>query len=128
MYRFHVWLVLRGRRDEDRYDGIASSHAQIRERWSDVGAVPSDPLHWVNGEAILQCSGSRNHRGDTHQQLEAVLTWTIRELPATHGLVYWCDDEDAEAYVYRVLVVARGTVEERSDPFLSPIVPTVEDP
>ena len=53
----------------------------------------------------------------------------IRITPGSYGLLYTLDDEDAaHVNAFRVYVLARGALVERTDPFLSPFVPVVEDP
>ncbi len=52
-----------------------------------------------------------------------------RVAPESYGLPGTRDDEDpAHEQAFRVFVLARGTLAERADPFLSPFVPSVEDP
>lgn len=49
------------------------------------------------------------------------------KLPDSYGLLYLHDDEaEGQDNEFRVWRLARGTFEERSDPFLSPYCPTVE--
>ena len=54
------------------------------------------------------------------------------DLTGSYGLLYVLDDEDYQDGDYqnefRVWRLVRGALEERSDPFLSPFIPTVEDP
>jgi hypothetical protein len=52
-----------------------------------------------------------------------------RELPDSYGLLYVRDDDHTEFdNEFRVWRMARGDFSERADPFLSPVIPTVERP
>jgi hypothetical protein len=65
--------------------------------------------------------------GNTHV-LEA---WrTIGQLaPGSYGLLYVHDDEDAgRDNSWVVYTMTRGMVAERSDTWLSPVVPVLQDP
>jgi hypothetical protein len=90
--------------------------------------------HMNNARGILTMSSSRNHRGTEPTVLE-VLAWLARNAPASYGLVYLHDDEDAgesarahgrdgtdHTHAFRVWRLLHGNVEEFDDPFLSPIV------
>jgi hypothetical protein len=55
--------------------------------------------------------------------------WIAAELPHSYGLLYAHDDEAlGQENEFRVWRLARGEIEERPDPFLSPYIPTVELP
>ncbi|MDX6284153.1 MAG: hypothetical protein QOH03_5224 [Kribbellaceae bacterium] len=67
----------------------------------------------------------RTHSADVHGLLELV----GERLPGSWGLLYEQDDEREQLPgpdVYRVTTMVRGRLEERMDPFFSPIVPVVE--
>lgn len=82
-------------------------------------------------DGILHLSSVRNHRGS---QLTAVdvLTWLAEHGPGSYGLVYLHDDEDLSrtsndhSNEFRVWRLRRGLVEELSDPFFSPIIPSLD--
>jgi hypothetical protein len=132
MYEFHMWLLLRESTTEVDEGSLLAKLTDLRTllvaKLPD--AVPASPIFSLNYEHLLQCSVAHNHRGDTHVRLLAVLSSVAQNLPGSYGLVYWHDDEvpgGGNGDAYRVLVVARGAIMDRSDPFLSPISPTVED-
>ena len=47
----------------------------------------------------------------------------------SYGLIYLYNDEDinGKENQFQVFSLARGVIRENSDPFLSPIIPTIED-
>lgn len=47
----------------------------------------------------------------------------------SYGLIYLYDDEDTggNENAFQVFSLARGVLKNREDPFLSPIIPTIED-
>lgn len=132
MYSYHLWIVLRESTTESDTGSLSSKLADLSALIGKkmASAVPSSPLSAINNEHVLQCSASHNHRGDVHDRLLSVLEWLAHTLPGSYGLVYWNDDERPGRHVYdgyNVLVVARGSVAQRYDPFLSPVAPVVED-
>ncbi|MGR6542089.1 Imm7 family immunity protein [Paenibacillus tundrae] len=48
--------------------------------------------------------------------------------PGSYGMLYVFNDEHPKHFnEFNVYVLTRGNVEERNDPFLSPLIPTVAD-
>jgi len=131
MYEYHLWIVLSESTAESDEGGLLQKLGRLRSLVRDtLHPAPAEAVHAVNYQHVLQCSVARNHRGDSHERLMAVLTWITTELPGSHGLVYWYDDEPHEGSLFdgfRVIVLARGQLAHRYDPFLSPLVPVVED-
>jgi hypothetical protein len=133
MYDVHLWIILRESTLESDQGSLGNKLQALREVVAETlpDAVPRSPIHALNFEYILQCSVSHNHRGDAHDRLLSVLAVITRTLPGSYGLAYWFDDEqqdtDGHSAKYNVLVVARGLVDSRMDPFLSPLVSVVED-
>ncbi len=85
----------------------------------------------LNGDLhVLSVAGHRNHRCETALDL---FRWLAINGPGSYGLLYVRDDEDFRrggdfGNEFRVWRLARGVLEEQDDPFLSPPIPTVEDP
>ena len=132
MYSWHAWIVLSESTTESDEGSLSHKlellRAEVRERR--LYTVPEDPVCAVNYDHLFQCSGSHNHRGDAHERLISIVQWIAERLPGSHGLIYWRDDEILGNSVYNgynVIVVARGRLHHRYDPFLSPTVPNIED-
>lgn len=87
-----------------------------------------------NHRGILIFCVSRNHRSSSVWDM---IRWIAEHGSGSYGLFYVHDDEDKagnDTYgrgiddfsnVFRVHRIANGIVTEMSDPFLSPIVPTL---
>jgi hypothetical protein len=131
MYSYHLWIILRESTSEADTGSFAGKLDELRALvGAKLSAVSATPVQALNVEHILQCSESHNHRGDVHDRLLLVLKWIIKEFPGSYGLVYWYDDERpgrASFDGYNVIVIARGALLHRYDPFISPIAPTVEE-
>jgi len=131
MYTYHLWIVLRETTDDPDCGSLSKRIDELRASIkAKLLPVPTDPISQVNYKQVFQCSESHNHRGDTHSRLLDVLSWIAKSLPGSYGLVYWYDDESPGRHHfdgYRVIRIARGLLDDRYDPFLSPIAPVVED-
>ncbi|MFE3170490.1 Imm7 family immunity protein [Amycolatopsis sp. NPDC059090] len=134
MYKFHGWFDLAespGEPEwgEEKFDELIED---VRER--------VDAVDWMSGEArlkvfngmfVLWVNGMPNHTGVHRAELDELLGYIARVLPGSHGILYEWDEESSEwpwPYGYRVRVMARGEISVRTDPFLSPLQPVVEDP
>jgi len=133
MYEYRLWIELSESTEESDCGQLEAKilelQALINEKLTLIRS-PTECIFHVNYCDIFQCSAGTNHRGRAHEDLLEVLEHLIKILPGSHGLVYWVDDEDPGASYfdgYRVLVIARGQIHERFDPFLSPLTPVVED-
>ena len=132
MYECHFWLLLRESTSDVDGGSLELKLQEIRRLIADKlpDAIPACPVHELNYEHLLQGSVAHNHRGDTHVRLLAVLSAIAESLPGSYGLVYWHDDEIRDSRSsnrYNVIVVVRGTISDRADPFLSPVSPMLED-
>ena len=130
MYFFHTWAKLDDGAD-DELGHFASKTRKLREiAATRLGIEGQEIVFGINFSTIFQCSASHNRRRSHHDDLWSVLQWICKELPGSHGLTYWWDDEIPGAQYfdgYKVIVMRRGLLEERFDPFLSPTRPVVED-
>ena len=90
--------------------------------------------HLNNHRGILMFCVSRNHRAS---HVWGMIQWIAEHGTGSYGLLYVHDDEDqignphygrgADDFsnAFRVHRISNGCVTEMSDPFLSPIVPTL---
>jgi hypothetical protein len=88
-----------------------------------------------NHNGILLFCVSRNHRAS---RVWDMLQWIAETGPGSYGLFYVLDDEDQVgnphygrglidfSNEFRVHRIANGTITEHADPFLSPIIPTLD--
>ncbi|MEO0594222.1 MAG: Imm7 family immunity protein [Myxococcota bacterium] len=84
----------------------------------------------VNGDYHLRITGKQNHRGQDHEDVLEFYRHVAREAPGSFGTLMVWDDEDKEGKhnEFVTYVMARGKVTAHKDPFLSPCMPTIEDP
>lgn len=106
-------------------------------RWIDerpFEALSSDrgarlELTVVNGESLLVGVGNPNKPGSDPgypTMIRELLDLVAAEAPGSFGFAYYINhDTDRD---WTVLVVKRGTVTIETDPWFSPMIPTVEDP
>jgi hypothetical protein len=131
MYEAHIWCCL-AETPEDVDDGGLEPGVEEVQRRIAVMTWPavSIDLRRLNGQWVLTAACSTNRRRGEAAALDDLLVFVAGRLPGTWGLAYDRDDEMPEPYGpnrFRVRVVARGSVTEANDPFLSPARPVIED-
>ena len=81
-----------------------------------------------NGVFHIWVSGYRNHK-PTGEYCPIAFEYVGKIAPGSYGILYVLDDEDLkndnENY-FKVFVLARGKLSVHRDPFLSPVMPTIE--
>jgi immunity protein 7 of polymorphic toxin system len=127
VFEYHGWICLRATPAVDD-DTAPYPHAEISRLvagFGDYGLVDLRPL---NGTDFLHVAGQPNHAGG-HQSAVVELFGAIGRLaPGSYGLLYVQDDEDPRyGNEFRVHRLVRGVLTEHADPFLSPVIPTLED-
>lgn len=129
MYQFHGWFALSESTEEYDLGGLDDAVDRVRTRLAEdppSGVVASVDV--VNGSYFLTMTGSPNRKRDSWVEETIDVVRTL--LPGSWGLLYERDDETTlppGPNAFRVTVLARGELSVRSDPFLSPCVPVVED-
>lgn len=132
MYEFHGWATIRETyknidKDEDNIDFIVKDLKEYIKKL--------DMFNWIfdikvfNGDYHLIASGFTNHSYPASEQLFGLYKYIAQIAPGSYGMIYIHDDEDKRGFDndFRVHVLAKGIIEEKADPFLSPFVPTIED-
>lgn len=131
MYEFHGWATIRETPhlvEEENLDKVIDSVKLFIKslNWTSGGALDVRP---VNGEYHMSVSGFTNHKGKDAEDVLSLYQFLAQNAPGSYGILYVRDDEDRNGHDnrFQVLVLARGVLKEREDPFLSPYVPMVED-
>ena len=85
-------------------------------------------LKYLNGDLILTFALSINRmRQETYEAFD-LYNYIAEIAKGSYGLIYLHDDENPEKYnQFQVYILARGQMRLSEDPFLSPLIPTVED-
>ena len=132
MFQVHGWAVVRS--DTYKIDDKADAELLTAlAKQIDLTGTTNIKIHLdvgLNGDVhVLSVAGHKNHR---YAPIIELFHWLAANGPGSYGLLYVLDDEDYQDGDYqnefRVWRLVRGALEERSDPFLSPFIPTVEDP
>lgn len=83
----------------------------------------------INGEYMASLAGFANHRSSLASNLIHIFQEVAQKAPGSYGLLYIWDDEDPELNnQFQVGRLARGEFKFVSDHYLSPRIPTIEDP
>lgn len=95
----------------------------------DQGADLLD-ARWIEGTQILTFGGLRDPRDSYFDDLLLVIQGLASRAPGSYGTIHYHDDDLNHPFKneFRVIAMARGRLTEHPDPFLSPVIPTVEDP
>ena len=133
MLQYHGWLVIEAApyetetEDADRRAAVGFVQDLVDAAAAD-GVQGLRDLRWVNGQAQFHFGGFRNHRNAEFDGLLASIAELGRRAPGTYGVVHYADDEDPVHHNdFRLVVIRRGEMVERTDPNLSPVVPLLED-
>ncbi|MEM6844317.1 MAG: Imm7 family immunity protein [Bacteroidota bacterium] len=84
-------------------------------------------LRRLNGVIYLTITVSHNHRQEHPIEF---FKWVASIAVGSYGLLYVQDDEDIERgneNKFKVWRMKKGNVDELDDPFLSPIIPEIEE-
>ncbi len=132
MFEFHGWATIRvpdtgfnpDRRHELEKIAVERLRQAIRE--ADDKFSLFDVRTTGNELIVLYAHGLCNHR---YTKVVELFSWVAAELPESYGLLYVHDDEaNGQENEFRAWRLARGELREMTDPFLSPCIPTLEDP
>ncbi len=130
MYELHGWANIRENTIEVDDDGLNKIVDQIKEvisklQW-DRGLLQ---LNGINGEYHLTISCATNHRGQVTDDILGLYRYIANIASGSYGIIYIRDDEDMKGYEnqFQVFVLVRGKLCKQEDPFLSPVIPVVED-
>jgi hypothetical protein len=81
-------------------------------------------LH-INYTIFLTFHGDQGRDFDTADQVRSVLKDVVELFPGSFGLLYEATERTTNAF--RVSVLTRGEIADKSDPFFTPWNPTIDD-
>jgi hypothetical protein len=130
MYGIYGWVIIRDSAYESDDAALSAVVARVRSRVEAYGFTnPGVRLQVLNAEYHLMISGLSNHKNSGTDEVHALLRYVAEVAPASYGIIYVQDDEDPlHDNEFQVWVLARGQLSSKKDPFLSPVVPTIDDP
>jgi hypothetical protein len=128
MLEFHGWAVLA--EDTAGYDlQLETEIADIVRRRIDSGVDDLRCAGVASGNMITSAwfHGQYNHPRSGPLNF---LRFIGEQAPGAYGMLYLRDTDDNPNHLneFKVWRLARGNVQPFNDPFLSPCVPTIEDP
>jgi Immunity protein 7 len=130
MYELTGWLAISTNPYEEDSQALEVAVSAVRRRLTNSDVLgDAVQLRNMNGVPFLFLGAGHNRRFGLHQQVIELLEFVGREARGSYGIVYWRDDEDPDLPAgpnFHVFVVRRGNVSLQMDPFLSPVVPTIE--
>ncbi|EMF02196.1 hypothetical protein J7W19_03650 [Streptomyces mobaraensis NBRC 13819 = DSM 40847] len=131
MYEFHGWFGISESPEESDSGSLEAGIVQLRSFIEDVDwATGEARLSQHNGEYFVFINGLMNRRRDEAEEIDQLLRHIATRFPGSWGLLYErsadMDDPPGQG-AFRVRVMARGEVQIRLDPFLSPVNPLIED-
>lgn len=131
MFEFHGWFALAETPGEIDAGGLEGSLEELQELLVSLSwPTATNEMRWLNGQPFLAMQGLVNRRRHEAEDIERTLSLVCRRLPGSYGLLFHrSEDMDVPpgAGAFAVTVMARGNLERRLDPFLSPTQPVVED-
>jgi len=101
---------------------------QIKKfKWRNHTGIIS--LDFLNGNLHLTYTVSANRARNETREIFELLEFICFIASGSFGLTYFHDDEDMNGMdnYYHVYILAKGTITESVDKFLSPLIPTIED-
>jgi hypothetical protein len=119
MFEAYGWANLGNTED------LAPLEAEIaRVAVSDFVQIHLIPrLNWTG--AVVTIAACRNHR---YEAVIDLFRWLASNVVDAHGVLFVRDQESEHDNEFRVWRLARGSLADLPDPFLSPCIPTIETP
>lgn len=130
MYQYHGWaVILESTGDEVSNEKEIKIVEAIKKYIEDLQLnVDVLDMKAVNGQYHLWMTGLWNREPSLKFSPVEIMKNIGIIAPGSYGMLYVFNDEHPKHFnEFRVYALARGNVEEKGDPFLSPLVPVVTD-
>lgn len=132
MYEVHGWLNLSESTYESDVGSLETKVEMLRRVIEERFVWPNImvELFVLNGRHMVTIAGYVNRPTADTVAIYDLINLVAVELPGSWGLLYEYDSdvvEGSSSGSYQVTRIARGRVERREDPFLSPVNPVIED-
>ncbi|GIP45721.1 hypothetical protein J45TS6_41800 [Paenibacillus sp. J45TS6] len=130
MYQYHGWaVILESTGDEVSNEKEIKIVEAIKKYIEDLQLnVDVLDMKAVNGQYHLWMTGLWNREPSLKFSPVEIMKNIGIIAPGSYGMLYVFNDEHPKHFnEFRVYALARGNVEEKGDPFLSPLIPVVTD-
>lgn len=130
MYQYHGWaVVLESTGDEASNEGKVNIFETVKKYIEDLQPkVDVLDMRAINGQYHLWMTGLWNREPSSKFSPVVIMKNIGIIAPGSYGMLYVFNDEHPKHFnEFDVYVLARGNVEEKTDPFLSPLIPVVAD-
>ena len=134
MYEYHGWINIRitpGEMEEEEEKKLWKIIFYLKELINSFANHSNvADLRTINGEHLAWFTGCSNHRSPESENLLNIFQLISDKAPGSFGILYIWDTEESEdlSNEFQVWRLARGKLELLKDQYLSPCVPTIEDP
>lgn len=125
MIELHCWITINEHYclDDDNIEIIVQKINKKIKSYSFDFSIKA-----MNGEYYLDYSLYSNHYAQDTKEMIDLFQYIGKIAIGSYGLLYLHNDEDKEnSNSFKVYKLAKGTVYEMTDPFLSPCIPTIEE-
>ena len=131
MFEFHGWFGLAENTEDADAGGLDERVAELQRRLDALSwPTSAAEVRMLNGRYFLHLNGLVNRARWEAQDVDELLEYVATRLPGSYGLLWRRDAGRVTPpgpNAFEVVVLARGQIEYRTDPYLSPIRPTIED-
>ncbi|PZD93001.1 hypothetical protein DNH61_24745 [Paenibacillus sambharensis] len=130
MYQYHGWaVVIEGTGDEAGNGGKVNIYEKVKKYIEDLQPnVDVLDMKAINGQYHLWMTGLWNREPSSKFSPAEIMNNIGIIAPGSYGMLYVFNNEHPKhSNEFKVYVLARGNVEEKNDPFLSPLIPVVAD-
>lgn len=130
MIELHGWITIRAtyKANFDEEENVDLLVKKIQNEIKKLSWFKSE-VKAQNGEWFMEFSLYTNRMNLQTLEVFELYQNIGKIAEGSYGLIYLYNDEDSNGKEnqFQVFSLARGIVKENLDPFLSPIIPTIED-
>jgi hypothetical protein len=134
MYEYHGWANIRltpgeiEEIEEKKLWEIVSSFKKLIDNFANYSNMSG--LKTINGQHLAWFAGCSNHGSSESEELLNIFRLIANKTPGSFGILYVWNTEESEelSNEFQVWRLTRGKFELLKDQYLSPCVPTIEDP
>ena len=128
MIEYHGWITIQTGAAASNEKLLSTIVEQLNDHIQQLAFPYELSIRYFNDTPYLWVIGDSNHRTSKFDSILKLFELTGRLASGSYGLLYMRDDEDPQGHSneFQVWRLARGISTSHPDPFLSPIIPTVE--